>query len=345
MVRELTNQSRVERGGAISLLVTTYQNTPYLRLALESAVSQLSAGDEAIVFDNKKVPGIDLAGVRSPVPIVVAKPDHAVDMFECWNVALRQGTNRWLLWLHDDDLLRPGAVEVLRTIAASHSDAVLVWGPQHDFFGDGMPDWTKERVPSGSRTWSPEFALARYLYSHVHACSGTLIKRDALLAALPMTPDVGINADTWLFQRIARQGEVEVVDAPVAGYRCHGASWTSRARASEWRKSVQMRRVACSALLQSLDVRPGTLAEAAQLVRFEVLADTLRSLVRAGDWLAPVLASALSTSVPGLSDDPAWARAVRGVRFGRWIMDAEGLVRHGADRINTRLRARVGSTP
>lgn len=320
---------------SISLAVQTRRAGPLLVQALRSAADQLRPCDEVCIFDNQEVPGLGLGGLEFPCAVRIVQRDAPLGFQGSWSTGLGLADRPWVLWLHDDDLLAPGAVARLRAAARDHGDAALIWGQADYFYGDHV-QWTTrpERPPE---VWTSEYALARYLFTHVHPPSGTLMRREALRRALPIPADAGANADTWLFQRIVLCGGAVVLHTTILGNRLHASSLTSATNRKTFSAGVQHRRAICAGLLRERRVPWELIVQAAKDSDPATVVDTMRSLVRARDPFARALQHA-TRAIPSIAGYPGWERAARGVRYGRWAMDLEGLVQLGLDYFSSRSR-------
>lgn len=295
-----------------------------LRDALASIVPQLERSDEICVFDNQDVPGLNLTPLAAQCDVRVAVRDAVLPMQASWTASFRLASRPWVMWLHDDDVIRPGAVAALRAIL--REDVSLAWGAAA-LFRERVPDWHAPLTGGTVRYVEPSRSLAEYLFRMPHQCSGTVLARGKLEAFLPIPADAGLAADLWLFHHLASTGTTAVLEQTTVGWRQHADSESSRmGKYWKWRTSIQAQRASIAAMLRADGVPTELTAEVAKSVPVPFVIDSLRSLLRARSELFWPLAKELS-SVPGVRTAPGWRGITRAARIGAWWLDVDAAAR------------------
>ena len=191
----------------VSVIVSAYADAPYLEDTLASVAGQLHDGDELIVFHDGVEEWSTAAGYWHDVQYTTYRAGRKLGLERSWSHALMLGKNDWILWMHHDDLLRDGALSMLKKAVFDHPMVTLACGGYITFTsGKDAPDWSQYPLSGGLREIDANQNLAKYLFSFQHICSGLLMKRTALEAVLPIPDDFGSASDVWLYQRLAFQG-------------------------------------------------------------------------------------------------------------------------------------------
>lgn len=139
----------------VSVLIPTYNRENFLRLALESLVTQTSRDFEVLVFDNASADGTkacvesfvdrlpQLRYVRQPVN-VGSVPNYT----DCLNNA----EGEYIKYLFDDDRLEPDCIGVMATCLDNHPEVALVTSKRTriDENGNPLPDIPATRRATAS---------------------------------------------------------------------------------------------------------------------------------------------------------------------------------------------------
>lgn len=205
-----------------SVVISCYNYGRFVASAIESALRQ-SRPVEVIVVDD--------GSTDDSRAVIMRYGDRIHPVFKAnggqgsaINAGCMLARGDAVFLLDADDELRPEAVETV--LAAWRPEAVLVqWRPSMmDAEGRDVPGTVPaEWIPLGDGDVS-ERMLATGGYS-VTVTSGLALRRDALLAILPM-PEGPFRyaADGFVVRAMAFLGPVQAIDRPLTRYRVHGSN-------------------------------------------------------------------------------------------------------------------------
>ena len=152
------------------------------------------------------------------------------------SVGLAMASGEFVLFLDDDDVLLPSAIDHLARALFAHPEAVAATGAELGFDEDGQ--WlncVRPRARSVRHVW-PDVLAGLW----VTGAGRTLFRKDALedVGGWDETLDFGEDDELWL--RLARRGRAVLVPDDVLFYRFH----TERARptwADQHERAVRVR--------------------------------------------------------------------------------------------------------
>lgn len=213
----------------VTVLVCTYNRAQYLPAALASALAQ-TWPCEVVVVDDGSTDDTAAVLARFPTVRAVHLPENRGKPAALAR-GLAEARGDAVLVLDDDDLLLPGAVNVLAAALFADPELVAVWGDTILF-----DDATGR--PTGVRpaTRMPPSMALRVVLQQIPAMPGaTLVRTSSWKACGPLDPSLVRGQDMDLFLALALQGPIGTVPLPVFRYRVHdGLRGSSSAR---WRKS------------------------------------------------------------------------------------------------------------
>lgn len=195
--------------------------TPVPGAAVELVVSDNSPGDES-----ERVAERLLAEWRGASAYVhLPASAGAVGNF---NSCVEAASGRWVLILHDDDRLLPGATEpILSAIAAAGpDDRALLFGCR---VVDGDGRVLRRQEFRRELRLSPATALRRVLrHSSYVRFPALVVRADAYAEAGPFDDSVGGATDLDMWVRLFAAAGVRCVPATTCEYTVHADTWTTR---------------------------------------------------------------------------------------------------------------------
>ncbi|MCH5645480.1 glycosyltransferase [Gordonia sp. ABSL49_1] len=212
-----------------SILVPSFNPGPYLRLALESALEQMGPDDELIVQDAMSSDGSSEVytevAERDPRVKVIAEKDSGQS--DALNRCLGRAKSPWSIWLNADDVLRPGALEAVRTAINEADNADVVIGAHQIVRADGSVVDNYAGRPLN---------IDRIISRGCVAFSGSIVARTEFLRAVGGFDDsLNTVMDLELQLRMADAHPDQVVIPDVVGaLRFHELSKT----ANLWRQFI-----------------------------------------------------------------------------------------------------------
>jgi glycosyltransferase involved in cell wall biosynthesis len=204
-------------GPLVSVVIPTCERLPLLRQAIRSVQEQTFADLEIVVVDDASRDGTSdwLEAEHEPRMRSIRRTVRGGRLGAC-AAGLAEATGEFVMFLDDDDRLRPDALDVLVQPLRENPDAVAAVGAKWRYrdWGDGVRIHHVRRRHVGI-VW-PELLFG---WSPV---SGQLLFRTAAVRAAGGFPDEHpIVDDRWLCLRVARLGPMVLEPRVVLDYRVH----------------------------------------------------------------------------------------------------------------------------
>lgn len=209
----------------VTVLICTFNRAHLLAEAIASALAQ--GGDvEVVVVDDGSTDGTAALLARTPGIRVYTQPNAGKP--RALALGLRHAQGEAVLVLDDDDLLLPGAVDVLAKALFADDRLVAVYGDTIVF--DGATGHPLRYVPASRM---PGAMARRVTLMQVPAMPGaTLVRISAQRAAGDYDPRLVRGQDMDMLLRLSALGPMEAVPLPTFLYRKHdgargkaGAQW------------------------------------------------------------------------------------------------------------------------
>ena len=235
--------SAPDASSAISVVIPTYGRAEYLLAAIDSVLAQTRPPGEIIVVDDGSP---DDTGARV-APLVQAGRVRYVrrengGMAAARNTGAALATREFLLFLDDDDLLVPTALEAMVDELAARPDYGFVYGGWIRFAGVEPPPIPDVRQPQkvANRT--------AFLIFNKIGSSGMVLMRRAAFEAVGRWQTRHPGVEDWdLWLRLLARYPALNVGRPVLLYRLHGNNM-SRDIARMYRSSFGVARSHLAAL-------------------------------------------------------------------------------------------------
>jgi glycosyltransferase involved in cell wall biosynthesis len=213
----------------LSVCIPTYNTARYLPEAIESVLAQTHADFELVVCDNASTddtPELCRRYAGDPRFRYVRFED-LVGQGGNWNRCVRLAQGEHVALLHADDRYLPGFLAARLAALESDPDLGMAFGAVRLIDPEG--------APLGEQSFAPEprrFAAGEFLPQILDACVvspvSPVVRRDAYRALPPFSESRlwGIDWEMWI--RVAARWGVDYNPEPLAEYRTHAASGTSR---------------------------------------------------------------------------------------------------------------------
>lgn len=208
-----------------SIIIPAYNQARYLVASIESALAQTSRNGEVIVVNDGSTDDTAtiLAGFGDRIRVVT---QTNAGLSAARNAGFRIARGDFLMFLDADDLLRPDAVEMLMAVLSSRSEIDLVIGGWDciDERGEQIIPWHKPATTEPHKRLRDDF-LRTMALGNLFPVHAVLIRRRCFESCGVFDTELQSFEDWDLWLRMAGYGHrAEVIDAPVARYRRHGAS-------------------------------------------------------------------------------------------------------------------------
>jgi hypothetical protein len=229
----------------VSVCIPTRNQAGYLEAAVRSALDQDVDGMEVLVHDDASSDETAevLAGfadarlrvLRHPEPLGVAANR---------NSCVEQARGRAIAWLDSDDVYLPGSLAERLSVLADNPQVGLVHGGFELIDSDGLPLRPWPAAHDCDIIQSGEEAFGDLAASNPITTSTVVALRSLHQQAGPFAASIGPSSSDWdMWLRIALRCDVAYLAHPVARYRQHHSSISSRTGASGERLRCDLRAV------------------------------------------------------------------------------------------------------
>jgi glycosyltransferase involved in cell wall biosynthesis len=237
----------------VSVCLPTYNGGRYVRRAVESVLQQSYGDFELIVCDDASSDNtIEMVRNVSDPRLIVIQNEHRLGLVGNWNRCLGFRRGRYVVLMHQDDLMHPDNLTLKTSFLNAHPDIALVHSnirlideSGSVIGGHWLPQGDKDRLETG------EECLHRLLVEGNFICCPSVMMRSEALsemgdfdARLPYTTDY----EMWL--RFAGRYGVGYLAQPLIDYRVHTAQETARFR--NRREVIEMARAVQIALSEHI---------------------------------------------------------------------------------------------
>lgn len=210
----------------LSIVMPAWNGERYLAAALESVLREGTRGYEVVALDDgstDRTPGI-LRSWTEKIPLRIVRREGQGNWVAASNAALREARGRYACFLHQDDLWLPGRLEAMEREVA-RDPAIVVHpasfvGPE----GQALGAW---RCPLPAGDVPAEIFRERLIVQNFLAIPAPVFRREAALRSGGMDESLWFTADWDLWLRLAGEGPIRHLDAPLAAFRVHPASQTA----------------------------------------------------------------------------------------------------------------------
>jgi glycosyltransferase involved in cell wall biosynthesis len=226
----------------VTVVTPVFNGADHIRATLDSVRAQTFGDFEHIVVDDGSTDGsadiVRAAAAEDPRVRLVQQPNAGLSAARNTGVAHADGSNEFILFLDDDDLLRPTALEVLIAALRASPDATAVHGDLAAVDGDGavvplvrIEAAERRAVVEPHRWWTPRHAT-RALEPHepspidafgyvlfVYTVGQVLLRRERLAQIGEFDPLLRVAQDYDLWLRISARGPMAYVPEVVLDYR------------------------------------------------------------------------------------------------------------------------------
>lgn len=203
----------------VSICITHYERPHLINQLLKSLVSQSFTNIELILVDDGSTTPKALEALEHVKSVYFAssKPRRKflrIDnsyLGEARNRAAELATGEWLLFLDDDDVLKPHALETLVNVAArTNVSALSTW--LDEFASDVNPLETNKTLPHRRTFWFPGQSIAAGAFYNCFGSGNIFVKRTAFDAIGGFSTYRDIGAEDWEFwMRLALGGHPQLV--------------------------------------------------------------------------------------------------------------------------------------
>jgi glycosyltransferase involved in cell wall biosynthesis len=212
-------RASLDRAGSVTVVITTYNHTPFIDDAIRSVIHQSVPANEIIVVDDGSTDDPETVVSRYPPVRLIRQENQGLSAAR--NTGLKAAVSDKIIFLDADDRLCRCAIEAGLECFLAHPDAGLVYGGYREF--DAGCIMNELRL----RDIGPEPHLA-FLRGNVIGMNGTVVfDRRLLLEAGGFDVTLRRCEDYDVYLRMSRIHPVAHHRAIVAEYRRHGNNMSS----------------------------------------------------------------------------------------------------------------------
>lgn len=201
----------------VSVVITTRNRLAFLREAVASVEKQSHPDWDLIIVDDASKDGTsDYLRTLSDPRVRVIRMERHCERSAARNRGLRDAVAEWILFLDDDDRIKPHALAQLVAVLAEHPRAIAAVGARVVFDERGHSQRSSHpRFPQERDAW-PDV-----LFMWVPAQGQALISKSALLQEGGWNEHRTLAEDHELWLRLVRLGPVVTIPDTVVEIRSH----------------------------------------------------------------------------------------------------------------------------
>jgi len=290
----------------VSIIVPSFQQARFLRIAIDSILSQEYKPMEVLVLDGGSTDGsreiLESYGDRIWFR---SGPDRG--QCDAINEGFRKSRGEIVAWLNSDDFYYPGAVAHAVEILGNNPDAALVYGEGNLVAEDGSVMWRfPETVP---------FDLWRLANHSDYILQPTVFFRRELLFECGLLDEElnwGLDWELWI--RIGKRFSFSYTNQVLAAGRIYSDTKTAT---GGFRRMIEISKILRSHGVQGLS--PAVISHA--------IITIVRKFCNNAELITPEV---MTTSVPGPMRkvvSPLIERTERGLR--KWLQNVQGIWQDG----------------
>lgn len=217
-----------------SIITCTLNSEPWLAASIASVLLQRAASLEIIFVDGGSTDGSlerIASTINGSVPVTVLH-DIRGGIANAMNAGLAVARGDIVAHLHSDDFYLHG--DVLATVARAFDASGCRW-----LFGRTLRALGEQLLPEGWR--APTYSRAQLLRGNFIPHPATFVERRLMLAAggFDLRWRYAMDYDLWL--RLAGMAEPLQMSAPLAAFREHAGSLSTRERGPAMREDLRVR--------------------------------------------------------------------------------------------------------
>lgn len=222
MSSSLISTPRTDRTPAVSIVLATNRDSPYLAETLRSVQDQTVKDWELLVVDNG-IPDFTAveALIREDDRMRMMRIPSSATAGLARNVGVAHTTGALITYLDDDDVWAPSRLERHLYVHELDPEAPASYSGYWHIDGDGHRfgvDWRSRSATS-----------AEMLRGSVDTPLGptVMVRREDYLAIGGFSPEIPILVDFEFALRLALRGNLYYIDELLVGYRRHSSNMTS----------------------------------------------------------------------------------------------------------------------
>ncbi len=222
----------------VSIIMNCRNSAKYLREALDSVYRQTFKDYEIIFWDNQSTDGSSKIARSFGDPLKYFRGEEFLPLGAARNKAIEKATGKYIAFLDCDDIWLPKKLEKQVALLESNQSLGLVYSDCYFIDSAGT---VAEKTFFFNKKPFRGMVFKELLQENVIAILTAVFTREAIKKAGVLNPkyEIGEEYDLWL--RIAQYYPIDFVEQPLAKYRIHGESATSKNRVLNYKEDLQIR--------------------------------------------------------------------------------------------------------
>lgn len=220
----------------LSVVIPVHNGERYLQSTLRSAVNQGRRADEIILVDDAST---DRSAAIAGSPEWNGSIKHfynekSTGFVDAWNRAIAKATGDFVTILHQDDLLHPDYLAHIENALRHYPQVRHIYAACNYIDEQGNIIWTPPKSESAEpvlfsgKQYAKNYLNGMITNRHIHRCPGVTTSLDLLLNGCTYRKEAGHIADDDFFLRVGAFTDVVGISQPLASFRIHSTSSTSR---------------------------------------------------------------------------------------------------------------------
>ena len=215
-------------------MIPAYNGEKFLKLAIEAALAQTRMADEVIVIDDASTDRSASIAQAFGDKIKYFYHSKATGFVDAWNRAAGKASCDFVTILHQDDLLHQDYLmhiekAISRYPNVRHFYAACNYIDEHGTVTQLAPEpHSMEPVLYTGKEYAHNYLNGVLTNRHIHRCPGVTTTRNLLLNECSYRKEAGHIADDDFFLRVGAFTDVVGISQPLASYRHHRESETSK---------------------------------------------------------------------------------------------------------------------
>jgi glycosyltransferase involved in cell wall biosynthesis len=219
----------------MSIAIPAYNGEKYLRQALESAMNQNRMADEIVLIDDDSTDATAEIARSYGDKIRYYFNDKSTGFADAWNRAVKFSSCEYVSILHQDDLLQPDFIRIMKNMVTAHPGAGHFFSACRYIDAEGTPlpgagAIGGDVVRLGGGEYARSYLLGVQSKRHIHRCPGLVTAKKIIEDHCQFRAEAGLIADDDFFYRIGRFTDAVGTSKVLSAMRQHNSSETARTK-------------------------------------------------------------------------------------------------------------------
>ena len=222
----------------VSIIINCYNSARYLREALDSVYQQTFKDYEIVFWDNQSTDDSGKIARSYGDPLKYFRGEKFLPLGAARNAATEKATGKYIAFLDCDDIWLPEKLEKQVTLLDSNKELGLVYSDCYVIDSAGT---AAEKTYFFDKKPLRGMIFKELVQANPIPLLTAIITREAFNKAGVFNPkyEIGEEYDLWL--RIAEYYPIDFIEQPLAKYRVHSESATSKNHILNYKEDLQIK--------------------------------------------------------------------------------------------------------